>query len=104
MGGGRGRRVHRLGREVRVGGEQANMNGLLALETKVMSRPMARSYSEALKQLRGAVLMPVTPVATEGHAEACSLGYRGPVGGHVDVQRPCHCWRHTDLDGRCCHV
>lgn len=45
------------------------------LETKVMSRPMARSYSEALKQLRGAVLMPVTPVATEGHAEACSLGY-----------------------------
>lgn len=36
---------------------------------------MARSYSEALKQLMGAVLMPVTPVATEGHAEACSLGY-----------------------------
>ena len=56
----------------------------------VDDKPTAKQQFEALRQLRGAVLMPVDPIATESHVEACSLScHLGP-----------YCYLRTMVPGR----
>lgn len=83
------------GRSGDEGGKQTDINGSM-VATRIQGALCAwailllgaRSWSKALRQLSGPVLMSVAPVPTEDCAEACDLG--------------CHlgtCW----YPRACCH-